>query len=91
MRQLDERSGLDLTSDDTCRDDIDALKRGLEDLGATHVVTYDELADKKAIKAKVNEWTNGQVWLHHIITMSAVYIDASCAKGYPPRFELRRR
>jgi len=51
---------LDLTGD-ACRDDIDALRRELQDLGATHVVTYDELDDKKAIKAKVKEWTSGQV------------------------------
>jgi len=44
-----------------CTDDIDALRRELQDLGATHVVTYDELDDKKAIKAKVQEWTDGQV------------------------------
>jgi trans-2-enoyl-CoA reductase len=37
------------------------LRQELEDLGATHVVTYDELDDKKAIKAKVKEWTDGQV------------------------------
>jgi len=39
---------------------MDTLRKDLEDLGATHVVTYDELQDKKAIKAKVKEWTNGQ-------------------------------
>ena len=38
------------------------LKKELEDLGATHVITYDELQDRKAIKAKVKEWTNGQVF-----------------------------
>jgi trans-2-enoyl-CoA reductase len=45
-----------------CRDDMDALRKELEDLGATHVLTYDELQDKKTIKAKVKEWTNGQVF-----------------------------
>ena len=45
-----------------CRDDMDTLRGDLEELGATHVVTYDELQDKKAIKAKVKEWTNGQVF-----------------------------
>ena len=40
---------------------MDALRRELQDLGATHVVTYDQLDDRKAIKAKVKEWTDGQV------------------------------
>jgi len=43
------------------RDDIDVLKRELQGLGATHVLTYDELDIKKSMKAKVKEWTNGQV------------------------------
>ena len=47
---------------DICRDDMGTLKKELEDLGATHVITYDELQDRKAIKAKVKEWTNGQVF-----------------------------
>jgi mitochondrial enoyl-[acyl-carrier protein] reductase / trans-2-enoyl-CoA reductase len=55
------------------RDDMDTLRQELEDLGATHVVTYDELEDKKAVKAKVKEWTNGQVLFHHMITMLAAY------------------
>jgi hypothetical protein len=52
--------GLDLTGG-ARRDDIDALRRELQDLGATHVVTYDDLDDKRTIKAKVKEWTGGQV------------------------------
>jgi mitochondrial enoyl-[acyl-carrier protein] reductase / trans-2-enoyl-CoA reductase len=55
------------------RDDIDALRQELEDLGATHVVTYDELKDSKAIKAKVEEWTSGQVLLRYMVAMSAAY------------------
>ena len=43
------------------RGDVDGLKRELQGLGATHVLTYDELDNKKLIKAKVKEWTNGQV------------------------------
>ena len=43
------------------RNDIDVLKQELQGLGATHVLTYDELDDKRSIKAKVKEWTNGQV------------------------------
>jgi hypothetical protein len=49
------------TTTTTYRNDMNALRQELEDLGATHVVTYDELDDRKAIKAKVNEWTGGQV------------------------------
>ena len=44
------------------RDDIDVLREELQGLGATHVLTYDELDDRKAMKAKVKEWTNGQVY-----------------------------
>lgn len=51
----------DFLTNDAHRDDIDALRQELEDLGATHIVTYDELDDKKAIKAKIKEWTSGQV------------------------------
>jgi hypothetical protein len=43
------------------RDDIDVLKKELQGLGATHVLTYDELDNKKSIKTKVKEWTHGQV------------------------------
>ena len=43
------------------RDDRDVLKQELQGLGATHVLTYDELDIKKSIKAKVKEWLNGQV------------------------------
>ena len=56
-------SVLDLDhTNDAFRDDIDALRQELQGLGATHVLTYDELDDRKAIKAKVKEWTNGQVY-----------------------------
>jgi len=50
------------------RDDIDVLRQELQGLGATHVLTYDELDDKKATKAKVKEWTNGQVYIPIQIT-----------------------
>ena len=43
------------------RDDMDVLKQELHGLGATHVLTYDELDNRKSVKAKVKEWTNGQV------------------------------
>jgi hypothetical protein len=38
------------------------LRKELEYLRATHVITCDELQDRKTIKAKVKEWTNGQVF-----------------------------
>jgi mitochondrial enoyl-[acyl-carrier protein] reductase / trans-2-enoyl-CoA reductase len=44
----------------TYREDIDVLKQELQGLGATHVLTYDELINKST-RAKVKEWTNGQV------------------------------
>lgn len=43
------------------REDIDVLKQELQGLGATHVLTYDELDITKSMRAKVKEWTNGQV------------------------------
>ncbi|KAI9508199.1 hypothetical protein F5148DRAFT_943477 [Russula earlei] len=58
--QLARNAGVKTLNFVRSRDDIDALRRELEDLGATHVVTYDELGDKKSIKAKVNGWTGGQ-------------------------------
>ncbi|KAI0305967.1 hypothetical protein B0F90DRAFT_948379 [Multifurca ochricompacta] len=58
--QLARNAGLKTINLVRSRDDIDMLRQELEDLGATHVVTYDELKDKKAIKAKVKEWANGQ-------------------------------
>lgn len=41
------------------RPDISALKSTLTALGATHVMTYEELAEKSA-KARVKEWTGGR-------------------------------
>jgi mitochondrial enoyl-[acyl-carrier protein] reductase / trans-2-enoyl-CoA reductase len=73
------------------RDDIDVLKQELEGLGATHVVTYDELVNKRAIKAKVKEWTGGQVLLCYTMSVNCCILTGSCEKGYPPRFELRWR
>ncbi|KAI0272639.1 hypothetical protein BC834DRAFT_857625 [Gloeopeniophorella convolvens] len=58
--QLARNAGLNSINLVRDRDDIDALKQELKDLGATHVLTYEELKDKKAIRAKVKEWTNGQ-------------------------------
>jgi hypothetical protein len=39
---------------------VDALKKQLEELGATHVATYDELS-QKSFRDKVKEWTGGKV------------------------------
>ncbi|KAG1731389.1 hypothetical protein EDB19DRAFT_1737920 [Suillus lakei] len=41
------------------REDVEPLKRHLELLGATHVVTYDELSNK-SLRAKVKTWTGGK-------------------------------
>ncbi|KAG9310991.1 hypothetical protein JVU11DRAFT_8869 [Chiua virens] len=41
------------------RDNVASLKSHLKALGATHVVTYDELADK-AFKATFSSWTQGR-------------------------------
>ncbi|KAG1810300.1 uncharacterized protein HD556DRAFT_1319334 [Suillus plorans] len=41
------------------RDDVGLLKQHLKSLGATHVVTYDELAEK-SLRAKVKTWTGGK-------------------------------
>jgi hypothetical protein len=53
-------------TNDVHSDNIDVLRQELQELGATHVLTYDELDNKKTIKAKVKEWTNGQVHVHSI-------------------------
>lgn len=58
--QLARNAGLKTINFVRSRDDIDVLKQELQGLGATHVLTYDELDNKKSIKAKVKEWTNGQ-------------------------------
>jgi len=42
------------------RDDVELLKQHLELLGATYVVTYDELSDK-SLRTKVKTWTGGKV------------------------------
>ncbi|KAI0064680.1 NAD(P)-binding protein [Artomyces pyxidatus] len=41
------------------RPDIDVLKQELQSMGATHVLTYEELEDKKSLKAKIQAWTGG--------------------------------
>ncbi|TFK17323.1 trans-2-enoyl-CoA reductase [Coprinopsis marcescibilis] len=41
------------------RDNIDQLKEQLTQLGATHVLTYDELADKST-RDKIKVWTGGK-------------------------------
>jgi hypothetical protein len=67
---------------------MDTLRKDLEDLGATHVVTYDDLQDKKTIKAKLGEWTNGQVF-----TPPSQFRNRSLTrvrKGHPSRIKLCR-
>lgn len=58
--QLARNAGLKTINFIRNRDGIDVLKQELQGLGATHVLTYDELDNKQSIKAKVKEWTNGQ-------------------------------
>jgi hypothetical protein len=41
-------------------DDIAQLGKQLSSLGATRVLTYDDLADK-TLRDKIKEWTNGSV------------------------------
>lgn len=46
---------------DKCRrDDLDSLKQQLTSLGATEVLTYDELEDK-ALRGRIKELTGGSV------------------------------
>lgn len=45
------------------REGVDALKEQLKGLGATHVATYDDLADK-AFRDTVKGWTGGKVRLY---------------------------
>jgi trans-2-enoyl-CoA reductase len=42
------------------RPELDSLKQKLYDKGATHVLTYDDIADK-AIRERVKDWTRGKV------------------------------
>lgn len=58
--QLARNAGLRTINFVRSRNDVDVLKQELQGLGATHVLTYDELDNKKSIKDKVKEWTNGQ-------------------------------
>ncbi|KAI0039215.1 NAD(P)-binding protein [Auriscalpium vulgare] len=41
------------------RNNLDDTKRELTALGATQVLTYDALEDKRAVRAQVAEWTGG--------------------------------
>lgn len=49
------------------------MKEYLTGLGATQVLTYDDL-DDKTIKQRVSEWTGGKVKLlaHHNIILTAL-------------------
>lgn len=42
------------------REDLDGMKKYLTDLGATQVLTYDDL-DDNSISERVTEWTSGKV------------------------------
>ena len=42
------------------REDFPDVERYLKSLGATHVITYDDLEDK-SISKRTKEWTGGKV------------------------------
>ena len=42
------------------RPELDSLKQMLYDKGATHILTYDDIADT-AIRDRVKDWTGGKV------------------------------
>jgi len=54
------------------RPNLEATKAWLHDLGATHVLTYDDLNDKN-LRGKVKEWTGGQ----------AIRLGLNCVGGQP--------
>lgn len=55
---------LSLTESAQPRMNLDELTARLEGLGATKVLTYDDLDDKN-LRHKVKEWTGGKVIRHH--------------------------
>jgi len=56
------------------RENFPDVERYLKSLGATHVITYDNLEDKSA-SARVKEWTSGKVrvdvvsWFHPLMSL----------------------
>jgi NADPH:quinone reductase-like Zn-dependent oxidoreductase len=69
-------------------ENVDALKKQLDELGATHVATYDELA-QKSFRDKVKEWTGGKVrpvihlYLHilNVPTSQPLRLALNCVSG----------
>ncbi|KAF8202117.1 trans-2-enoyl-CoA reductase [Pholiota molesta] len=57
--QIAKARGLNTLNFVRNRPDIDALRNKLQGLGATHVLTYDELADK-SVREQIKEWTGGK-------------------------------
>ncbi|ESK91908.1 trans-2-enoyl- reductase [Moniliophthora roreri MCA 2997] len=57
--QIAKLRGLNTINLVRSRDNLDSLVKDLEDLGATKVLTYEDLNDK-SIRGKVKEWTNGK-------------------------------
>ncbi|THH02685.1 hypothetical protein EW026_g208 [Hermanssonia centrifuga] len=57
--QIAKLKGLNTLNFVRNRDDVESLKSHLVDLGATQVLTYDELEDK-SIRDKVKQWTGGK-------------------------------
>jgi hypothetical protein len=46
--------------DNFIRPELNSLKQKLCDKGATHVLTYEDIADK-GIRERVKDWTGGKV------------------------------
>ncbi|KAJ3556677.1 hypothetical protein NM688_g1894 [Phlebia brevispora] len=57
--QIAARKGLKTLNFVRSRDDLESLKRHLTNLGATQILTYDDLQDK-TLREKVKEWTAGK-------------------------------
>lgn len=60
MIQIAKARGLNTLNFVRDRPDIDVLKNKLQGLGATHVLTYDELVDK-SVREQIKAWTGGKV------------------------------
>jgi len=62
------------------------VERYLKSLGATHVITYDDLEDRST-STRVKEWTGGKVRVHVVPRFHLFDI----VVGYPTAIELCRR
>ncbi|THU99168.1 trans-2-enoyl-CoA reductase [Dendrothele bispora CBS 962.96] len=57
--QIASSRGLNTLNLVRARDNLEKLMRSLEELGATRVLTYDDLRDK-ATRSKIQQWTGGK-------------------------------